>query len=209
MLLVSGATKTVAKHADHPNLGQLMRPGNGNVPTLDYWAADNGAFCGFDADGFLGMLERLSPMAKWVAAPDVVGDWRATTRCFEEWEPKIRELGFSVAYVLQDGCQEVPWARIECLFVGGTTEYKLSAESAAWIAQAKERDKLVHVGRVNSVKRMRWCFDRGVDSIDGTQVSMFPGIWLFWTLEILRWFETPGMAKPKYPRRRRCPASVR
>lgn len=180
MLLVSGATATVRQHAGHPHLGQLMRPGNGNVPTLPYWAADNGAFTGFDADAFIAMLGRLPRTAKWVAAPDVVGDWRATEVLFAEWSPRIRELGFPVAYVLQDGCERIPDA--DCLFVGGTTDYKLSRQAATWMREAKRRGMLVHVGRVNSVRRMRWAYDNGADSIDGTSVSMFPDRWLLWTL---------------------------
>lgn len=183
MLLVSGATRTVARFAGHPHLGQLMRPGNGNIPTLDYWAADNGAFSGFDAKAFLVMLARLPRTAQWVAAPDVVGDWRATAALFDEWAPRVRELGFRVAYVLQDGCEHVPEA--DCLFVGGSTRYKLSSESAAWMFEAKRRGMLAHVGRVNSVRRLRWCYDNGADSVDGTQVSMFPDTWLPWTLRKL------------------------
>lgn len=185
MLLVSGATATVRLHAGHPHLGQLMRPGNGNVPTLPYWAADNGAFSGFDAPSFVAMLERLPRTAKWVAAPDVVSDWHATEALFAEWAPRIRELGFPVAYVLQDGCERVPVA--DCLFVGGSTAYKLSRDAAAWMREAKRRGMLVHVGRVNSLKRLRWARDNGADSVDGTQVSMFPDRWMKWTLEALEW----------------------
>lgn len=185
MLLVSGATKTVARYAGHPNLGQLMRPGNGNKPTLPIWAADNGAFSGFDATAFLAMLERLPRSAQWVAAPDAVADWRATAALFDEWEPRIRALGFRVAYVLQDGAESVPWERLDCLFIGGSTRYKLSQAAARWMAEAKRRGKWVHVGRVNSIRRLRWCLDYGADSVDGTQASMFPDTWLPWTLRAI------------------------
>src|SRR3990170_3952348 len=124
MLLVSGATRTVAKHAGHPCLGQLMRPGNGNRPTLPHFAADNGAFSGFKIDEFLTMLRWLPPRTSWVAAPDAVADWKTTAALFDEWEPKIRDFNLPVAFVLQDGCPDVPWSRIDCLFVGGSTEYK-------------------------------------------------------------------------------------
>lgn len=187
MLLVSGATATVRQYAGHPHLGQLMRPGNGNVPTLDYWAADNGAFSGFDAAAFIAMLARLPRTARWVAAPDVVGDWRATAALFDEWAPRIRDLGYPVAYVLQDGCEHVPDA--DCLFIGGSTRYKLSSKAVAWITEAKRRGMLVHVGRVNSLKRMRWAHDNGVDSVDGTRVSMFADVWLKWTLDALSWLD--------------------
>lgn len=185
MLLVSGATKTMARFRGHPYLGELMRPGNGNRPSFPVWAADNGAFAGFDEAAFLAMLGRFSPAAAWVAAPDVVADAVATSTLFDEWEPRIRALGYRVAFVLQDGCAEVPWDRMECLFVGGSTSYKLSRAAARWMREAKARDKWVHVGRVNSVRRLRWCYDHGADSVDGTQVSMFPDRWLPWTLAAL------------------------
>jgi hypothetical protein len=140
---------------------------------------------GFDAALYLDMLRRLPRTAQWIAAPDVVGDWRGTAALFLQWAPRIRQLGFPVAYVLQDGCEELP--ECECVFVGGSTRYKLSRESAEWMAEARRRGMLVHVGRVNTLRRLRWAADHGADSVDGTQVSMFPDRWIPWTLEALEW----------------------
>jgi len=61
MILVSGATKTVRRLLGHPNLGVLLTPHDGNVapPRGVVWAADNGAFRGFDDALFRGFLKRI------------------------------------------------------------------------------------------------------------------------------------------------------
>lgn len=189
MLLVSGATRTVARLADSAHLGQLMRPGNGNSPGTLPWAADNGAFAGFDADAFIGMLRRFetTPGCMWVTAPDVVGDSRATLDLFDAWEEVIHGHGFPVAFVAQDGLtpREVPWGRCEALFIGGSTEWKLGPVAEACTRVARAAGLRVHMGRVNTIRRMRVAYGWGVDSIDGTQFSMFPDRWLPWALDAL------------------------
>jgi hypothetical protein len=189
MLLVSGATKTTAKISD-PRLGSLLRPGNGNRPGSTPWAIDNGAYAGFVEADFLKILGQCSARAAeclWVAAPDVVGDAVATLARFDEWEPRIRAMGFRVALVAQDGLESmaVPWDRFECLFIGGTTEWKLG-HGARWLAhQAKRRGKLVHLGRVNSKRRLKYAHTIGADSVDGTAFSRFGDRWIRWGLNAI------------------------
>lgn len=60
------------------------------------------------------------------------------------------------------------------LFVGGTTEWKLSKEAARCIKYAKEHEKKVHVGRVNSRKRYAHFRLLGVDTCDGTNPVFEP-----------------------------------
>lgn len=189
MLLVSGATKTVARISD-PRLGNLLRPGNGNRPDARPWAVDNGAFAGFEEAAFERLLARLVdiPGCLWVAAPDVVADAEATLASFVKWEPRIRSLGFDVVFVLQDGqrAESIPWERLECLFIGGSTEYKMGAEARAFAAEAKRRGKLVHMGRVNSLRRLRYADAIGCDSVDGTKYSRFADTHLPRALRALR-----------------------
>ena len=68
----------------------------------------------------------------------------------------------------------MPWGRMACLFVGGSTGWKLSQASRDLIGEAKRRRKWVHVGRVNSRKRIRWCVENAADSFDGSGFGMFP-----------------------------------
>lgn len=196
MLLVSGSTKTTAKISD-ARLGALLRPGNGNRPGSTPWAIDNGAFAGFDEQSFRLILRQCAgkPGCLWAAAPDVVGDAAATLALFDIWEPQLRALGFPVALVAQDGllASEVPWDRLDCLFIGGTTGFKLG-QAARWLAhQAKRRGKLVHMGRVNSKRRLRYAHSIGCDSVDGTSFSRFGERWIRWGLRAMARDESQGM----------------
>jgi hypothetical protein len=193
MLLVSGATKTMAKLSD-PRLGRLMTPGNGNRPDHLPWAVDNGAFAGFKPKAFTRMLDRFRgmPGCLWVASPDVVVNAAGTLELFREWEPRLHADGWPVALVAQDGLTAPPWDSFECLFIGGSTEYKLSgaAEQTAW--EAKRRGKLVHMGRVNTVRRMRAAHQAGADSIDGGKFSRWADEYIQWGLDWIARVDAQG-----------------
>jgi hypothetical protein len=184
-LLVSGSTRTIRGLADNwpDHLGHLMTPNVGNrVETMLKsglpWAADNGAFSGFDAERFTAFLGRIGfkPRCLFVAVPDVVFDFQNTLRMFAEWAPIVRSItGQPVAFVGQDGAESavLPWAGMDVWFVGGSTEWKLSQASIDLMREAKERDKWVHVGRVNSLSRLTWAYDHGADSVDGSSMSKY------------------------------------
>jgi len=137
-----------------------------------WWACDNEVFADKFTDGrYFGHLERLSAWrghCLFVVAPDVIGDAKATLERYREYAYRCRHFG-PVAFVAQDGQEhlQLPVA-FDWLFIGGSTEWKLG-DAAAWcIGEAKRIGKQVHVGRVNSLKRMRHFATLGVDSVDGT-----------------------------------------
>lgn len=167
-------------------------------------AFDNG--CGPRRDGTPGQLNeaaylamcqeiaRLRPISLspvlWVALPDAVGDPHETCRLFRHWWPILYKLGLPAAWVAQDGCERdglAMWGGPRCVFIGGSTAWKES-EAARWVCRtAKDMGKLVHIGRVNSAQRLRLFDDIGhdwrgmphaIDSIDGTQFSMFPDTYI-------------------------------
>lgn len=178
ILLVSGSTLSVSKYADSGVLGRLYTPADRHVPRNCLpWAADNGAFSGFDERAFLKMLLKLKGLSGclFVACPDVVGNWNATSDLFGQWEGTIHGAGFPVAYVAQDGLlpQFVPWSQCEALFIGGSTEFKLSDDAGAIAAEAKRRGKWLHMGRVNTLRRIKRARAWHVNSIDGTAFSMY------------------------------------
>jgi hypothetical protein len=190
ILLVSGAS-AVVDAIDHPNLGRLYVPGAGNEVRADKpFALDNGAFAGFDRPLFERLLDRAqrhAGEALWVAAPDVVGDAAATLRLFRTWAPRIRERGFPVALVLQDGLDiySTPWRSLDAVFVGGTTGYKLSSEAAAIVREARERGLPAHMGRVNTLRRMKYAYSIGCTSVDGSSFSVYSKRWIPWALDFL------------------------
>lgn len=180
LLLVTSAAATLSRF-EHPNLGRLITPRHygGESKWSGPWAADNDCFQGFDRKAYLKMLAHLTQVDTshllFVTAPDVVADAGATLRNFAAWEPMLHDCGFPVAFVGQDGLTiaSTPWDDFEAFFVGGTTEWKLGLAAARLVHEAKSRGKHVHMGRVNSIQRIRYAQAIGCDSIDGTSFSRF------------------------------------
>ena len=73
------------------------------------------------------------------------------------------------------------------MFIGGTANWKTSQEAGDLIAEAKRRNKWVHVGRVNSYSRMRAVAALGADSVDGTHIAFRPDIY---TEQVKNWLKT-------------------
>jgi hypothetical protein len=71
--------------------------------------------------------------------------------------------------------REVPRdSAFDVLFLGGSDGFKLGNEG--WVAtqRAKAAGKWVHMGRVNSLKRLLYAASIGCDSADGTFVGHGP-----------------------------------
>lgn len=181
MLLVSGCTVTMARLAPlwGDCLGHLLTPNAGNsIPTTGLkWAADNACFSGFNPERFRRFLAKIRSGVGclFVVVPDVVGNARETLALFQQWRDEVALTGHPLALVGQDGAEdcEIPWDEFGAWFVGGSTEWKLSQASADLCQEAKRRGKWVHIGRVNSRRRMEVSHSFGADSIDGTSTSRF------------------------------------
>lgn len=190
MLLVHKAHKTLTGW-EHPNLGRLVSPrGFDRIVDTDremLWAADNDAYAAWDEMRYRRMLAAIRATARqrliFVTIPDVVADWHSTRDWWDYW---LHETDYLPrAYVIQDGQRSdmMPWHEMTALFVGGTTTYKLSVEAAELVREAKRRGLWVHMGRVNTRRRIRYAKAIGCDSIDGTQASMFTDTHLPWMLD--------------------------
>lgn len=135
------------------------------------WLLENNAYADkFKEDLWLKIQEDYLPYQDkciGVVVPDVVFDASATISRFHEYQGKILP-GYNKAFVTQDGLtlEMVPWDEFEVLFIGGTTEHKME-RSMPFITEAQRRGKWVHVGRINSVKRIEYFWM--VDSVDGTE----------------------------------------
>lgn len=166
-------------------INMIATPKQGNaLPPGVTWCADNGAFGkGFPGDdAWFAWLQTYAPEERsrcmFAVAPDVVGDAAATHERSMPWLAKIRALGYPAAYVAQNGLEdlEVPWDEFDVLFIGGDTEWKLGPHARALIAEAKRRGKWVHMGRVNSQRRMQYADAIGCDSADGTYIAFGPDL---------------------------------
>jgi hypothetical protein len=170
-------------------IGYIDTPAQGNIRPDDVtWCADNGCFSDNWDEAkwwqFLTDNAHRADTCLFAVAPDVVGDAWATEQRSAPWLAKIRDLGYPVAYVAQDGLEELElpydgtdwWDAFDVLFIGGTTEWKLGPHARRLVAQAKARGKWVHMGRVNSEKRYRYAHSIGCDSADGTYLKFGPDV---------------------------------
>jgi hypothetical protein len=179
LLLVTQAIPQMREY-DHPQLGRLITPRHccSLSETAPWpWAADNDCYGGFDPKAYVRMLDRIASVPDgclFAAVPDVVADATATARLFEVWWRAPTRRGLPAALVAQDGLEclggwlATAWPRIDALFIGGSTERKLGPHAERLAAEARERDKWVHMGRVNSARRIRYAASIGCDSVDGT-----------------------------------------
>ena len=143
-----------------------------------HFAMDNGAFSRFNANGFRAMLNKHADrkaLCRWVAVPDVVADARRTLEVFRHWSRQPELADWPLAFVCQDGQEHlpIPWGRIEAVFIGGSTEWKLSAHAAACVKAGKAMGKWVHIGRVNTPGRYDYFAAMGADSCDGTGLAQY------------------------------------
>lgn len=187
MILLTTASHLTSMRWRHPHHGRLMvyrcwdradETARAGVP----WAVDNDCYNGFEPEPWKRMLLGLIglPGCLFVNAPDVVGDHAATLALWNEWQPHLKRYGLPLAFVLQNGAtiDEVPWADCAAVFIGGDTDWKLGADAAAIVAEAKRREKWVHMGRVNSLRRIRYAQGIGCDSVDGTKWAKFRDTWM-------------------------------
>lgn len=197
-LFVSGATTTVNEYIHNKYLGKYLTPrANCNKIYLNetlkqncLFGADNDCYNSFHKARYEKMIEILPrvPSLKYVTVPDVVEDFEKTIKLFDEWYYILKNEKLPLAFVLQDNMpiNYIPFDKIEALFIGGSTEYKLSDEVANIVSIAKNKNKWVHMGRVNSKKRIRYAHSIGCDSFDGTSFSRFSRTYIPPTLDLLK-----------------------
>lgn len=199
MIYLTGSSSTVKRVARELGLGLLVQPGNYTWRQLhhfDVWAADNGCFAqgeAFDVDAFLAWLDKLRGApgrCLFAVAPDVLGDPRATLARSRPVLARIRALGFPAAFVAQDGLtpRQTPWDEFDALFLGGRHLWKVSPDAHRLADAARARGKWLHMGRVNSERRLRTATLMGCASADGTFIRYAPDL----NVERLRrWFDAP------------------
>jgi hypothetical protein len=170
-------------------VGAMIQPGTFNyVDRVDAhlypWSAmDNGRFSEWGReryaklgdDGYLDLLdranERLPEPLLFATAPDVWGDWKETLRQSLPMLKRIRKFA-PPAIVVQDGAtpSTMPWDDISTVFIGGTNDWRSSDHLIRVCKAARQHNKLIHMGRVNSLKALRYAERLGCDSVDGTYI---------------------------------------
>ena len=142
------------------------------------WALDNGCFKEYDPDGIKRMLIRYQGVdgCKFAVLPDVVCDHAGTRLLASAWIGTYQLMGYPIAFVLQNGVtpDSVPWDSISAVFIGGDTAFKYSDTVRMLVDDAKQLEKWVHMGRVNSNRRIKYAQSIGCDSFDGSGFSIAP-----------------------------------
>lgn len=145
------------------------------------YGLDNGAWWAyqqkqpFDVAAFEKLVDKMGKGADWIVAPDIVGGGLESLRVSEQWLPMLVLIA-PVLLAVQDGMtardvEGLLGARVG-IFVGGTTEWKLDTLQS-WGEVARKRGCYLHVGRVNTARRIQYCHDAGADSFDGSSVTRF------------------------------------
>jgi hypothetical protein len=176
--------KDLIPHLVERRIGIMATPNIGNSRDPSWiWAADSGCFNQKTYRGdstYLDWLGGMTTKAKsnclFATAPDIVGHGQESLARSLPFLPLIRELGYQVALVTQDGMTPdmLPWDEFDWIFIGGTDAHKLGQEAKDIIREAKIRRKRIHVGRVNSRRRFTAFSLLGCDTSDGTHLGFNP-----------------------------------
>ena len=188
LYLSSGTPPNLHLEIERLGWGYILGPKAGTRLSLvaeAVWAADNGCFSAvWKADAWTAWLAAMLPALPsclFAVVPDVVADHTATLTRWYQWYTIPAELGYPLAFVAQDGCtpRAVPWGDIFALFVGGSTAWKLSEPAYALARKARCHGKWVHLGRVNSQRRLRAAYTNWFDSADGTYMAYNPTVGIY------------------------------
>lgn len=140
------------------------------------FAIDNGAFSEFKEKAFMSLLAREACHKEnciFVAVPDVVASAARTLEIFDHWKDRLKD--WPLALVAQDGQENflIPWRDIQAIFIGGSTEFKVSDHVKHIIKAAKMLGKWVHIGRINTPDRFEYFLGLGADSCDGSGIAQY------------------------------------
>ena len=175
----------IARLIQPRRFGSISISAHAGIP----WAADNDCFQELNIPRLVKMLRAIQglPGCLFIVVPDVVGDHAATLKRWHRWYPIISQFG-PCAFALQDGVRvrEIPWKELDVLFIGGTTDFKLGYDAAKIARYARSHGIPVHMGRVNTQRRIRYAHSLGCTSFDGTKWGMFPDTWIHKDIAYLR-----------------------
>jgi hypothetical protein len=184
----TGTKRNLKALQDH-GWGILLGPDN---PKYRYGmsnAIDNGAWgcyqqgVPFRDKPFMDLVEKSGESADFVVIPDIVAGGMKSLDFSMSWYSRLSHLPLLLLPV-QDGKDGIPDMDVTTvsrvlyetpnlgIFLGGSTEFKL-ATMYDWGIVAEETNCYYHVGRVNSMRRIRLCAESGADSFDGTSATMF------------------------------------
>lgn len=153
---------------------------------FDTYALDNGAWTSFqrgeafDESAFQLAVDKLGERADFIVVPDIVAGGLRSLDFSLTWLERLRGVSTPMAFAVQDGMTPAmvePYigagrSKAGYLFVGGSTEWKLATMSQ-WVELGRRKHAGIHVGRVNTVRRIKACLGAGATSFDGSGPSRY------------------------------------
>lgn len=145
-------------------------------------ALDNGAWSAFmnktefDEKAFQKAVAKIGSDADFTVVPDIVEGGVDSLSLSRRWLPWVLDRSPVALIAVQDGMGDndiLPMLSERVgVFVGGSTAWK-EATMGRWGALCRSAGSICHVGRVNSIRRIRLCAAAGATSFDGSSVSRF------------------------------------
>jgi hypothetical protein len=135
---------------------------------------------------FERLIERRGEGADFVVVPDIVMGGAASLDLSQAWLPILRQrlapppAGPHLLIAVQDGMESGELGRraealigeADGIFVGGGDPWKEQA-LPVWADLKRRTGCYLHVGRVNTTRRIALCGAAQADSFDGKSVTMF------------------------------------
>lgn len=159
----------------------MVTPDNIRIHGMPY-ALDNGAWGAFqrgrrlDTDAFMRAYEKHAECAVFTVLPDIVCGGRESLDLTLFWLDRLVDSPARKLIAVQNGFTPDEIGPLLSdrvgVFVGGDTEWK-EATTILWGELARQRGAYCHVGRVNTVRRLKICSAAGCDSFDGSGVSRY------------------------------------
>lgn len=181
MIYLSGAVREELLALDHPRIGAMFQPRSYGMATVDRWpmfAADCGGYGGkFNPNVWLPWIDKIADRGDrclFAVVPDrfdpddLDGNLAATAQMWEQWYEEVLVRGLRPAWVAQNGAtpDDIP-PEAGAVFIGGSTDWKLSEQAWTVVTAARAHELWVHMGRVNGGGRFGAGYISGVDSADG------------------------------------------
>lgn len=203
LYFVTGTSDVALRLVASGVFGYMSQPRSNPPPPAGVWAFDNGCVIKgptgvpvpnpkWSPERWLSRLEEYIEHADrclFAVLPDVVCDHRATLARSLPWAGRVRDLGYPTALALQNGAEDdpaIPWDAFDVAFLAGDNPFKLGQPGHRLAVRAHDAGKWVHMGRVNSAKRLRRAAVMGCQSADGTFLSIAPDTNL---PRMLGWFD--------------------
>jgi hypothetical protein len=146
------------------------------------YSLDNGAWScfqqgkAFDDLAFLRAVEKMGEKADWIVLPDIVLGGLRSLDLSLAWLERLRGLPTPLLIAVQNDVHPDDVRSFLSpsvgIFIGGDTAWK-EKTAVEWGKVARKRNCYLHMGRVNSARRIAICAAAGADSYDGSSASRF------------------------------------